>query len=100
MKLAVTKELVWSAVFAGVGLAFTYRAAFGVDRNILHSMLFNLGCGLSGFAIAIQPHALFERVERKGLSLQLPKAKGIASVRNVASLFFLGCACVAWLGSA
>jgi hypothetical protein len=99
MKGAFTKELIWSAVFAGIGLAFLYYAAFGTDRNVLHLVFLNVGCGLSSFALAIQPQALFERVVSEGFRLRLPRAGGIAGVLNFLSLIFLGLAAIAWLAS-
>lgn len=99
MKQAIWKELVWSAICGGIGVAFLYRATFGFDRNVVHIVLWYAGCGFGSIALAIQPGVLFERVERKGLRFRLPMAHGVASLMNVLSVGCIGLSAIAWLAT-
>ena len=79
MKQAFSKEVIGSAVFGATGLAFLYRAAFGIDRNVLDLVLWNLGCGFGGLSLAAQPQLLFARIELNRLRLQGSGRRGLAT---------------------
>lgn len=97
MKHLVSRELVASAVMTAIGAAFLYYAAFGENRNLAWSVYWNLGCALGFFGTAVQPQALFEKVERQGLKVQLPKARGVASLLNMVSTACIVTAALIWL---
>jgi hypothetical protein len=99
MKHSISKELIWSAICAGIGLAFLYRAAFGVDRSVVHVVLWYVGCGFGSIALAIQPSALFQSVERKGLRFRLPSAHGAASLINTLSMGCIVFSGIAWVAT-
>jgi hypothetical protein len=93
----ITKNLVFSALFAGAGMAFLYYASVGETRLVLHLVLFRVGCAFSCFSLSIQPSALFDRVKRRGLTVEIPKLSGYASALNILSAVFMSLAALAWL---
>jgi hypothetical protein len=99
MKQALAKEVIWSAVFGGLGLAFLYRAALGVDRNVLHLALWYAGCGFGTVSLAVQPQLLFVPIERNGFRLQVRGRHGVASYLNFLSTFCIALAAMVWLAT-
>lgn len=97
MKNLLTFESVASAIAAVVGLAFLYGAATGENRHLASAVYLYLSCALSAFAIAAQPQALLEKVERRGFRIRLPRARGWAGLLNVASCACLVLAALLWL---
>jgi hypothetical protein len=59
------RELLSSAVCAGIGLMFAHAALFGEQRYTSYEALDRLGCALVFFSIALAPGRLF--VSLKGL---------------------------------
>jgi protein-S-isoprenylcysteine O-methyltransferase Ste14 len=90
-------ESILSAVFALGGIAFLLHAEFSETRAVLHWVLFELGCALSCFALAVQPSALLENVERQGFKIRLPRGRGVAALLNLASTGCVVLAGLAWL---
>ena len=99
MKRAFSKEVIWSAVFGGIGLAYFYRAALGVDRNVLHLVLWYAGCGFAALSVAAQPQLLFVRLERYGFRFQGSGRQGLGSFLGFLSVFCMALAAMGWLAT-
>jgi hypothetical protein len=97
MKQFITKEVILSAMLGGMALAFLYRATMGVDRNVLHLVLWNAGCGFGMFSIAAQPQLLFERVV--GLRIKGSGRHVGASYLDFLSGFCMVLAIMTWLAA-
>ncbi len=97
MKNLLTFESVASAIAVVLGLALLYGAATGENHHLAWAVYLYVGWALGAFAIAAQPQALLEKVERRGFKILLPRARGWAGLLNLASCACLVLAALLWL---
>jgi hypothetical protein len=69
-----------SAIIGGISAVFLAASFFGPILDVPSKFFLFIGVALNGFALAISPHVLFERVSVKGFKLRGPMLFGSSAV--------------------
>ena len=99
IKIRITKEDITSVIMALISVTFFCNAGFGMHRNVLFAVLFNIGCGLGFLSLAIQPRILYKHIKRDGNRLRIPRLRGLATIFDLLGILFMVLALVAWIAS-
>jgi len=75
-----------SAIIGGISSVFLAFAFFGPIIDVPSKFFIFIGIALNGFALAISPHVLFERVSFKGFKLRGPLLFGSSAVLAICGI--------------